>query len=219
LYYTRSFDGGRTFDKNRYITGFVCACCEIAIGFSKGNVLLGWRSVEPGEVRDIFTTLSSDSGATWARPQVASRDNWVLDGCPHAAPSFASTATAVYLAWMTAASGKPEVYMVISKDGGRTFGERLHVSAGVMDATHPRLIVIGDRVGIALEGQIEGPKGAGPTIVYRELDRGGMSAPSAIPSSPGPATAPEMGADHLGVIIGWSRTLGGFPTIHLRRRN
>ncbi len=130
LYYARSLDGGSSFEKNRYVTGLVCACCQIAVGFSKGNVILAWRSVEPGDVRDIFTTVSSDKGATWAKPQLASRDNWVINGCPHEAPTFASTASAVYLAWMTAASDKQEIYMVVSKDGGKTFGERVHVSAG-----------------------------------------------------------------------------------------
>jgi hypothetical protein len=189
------------------------------VGFSKGNVVLAWRSVEPGDVRDIFTTLSSDNGLTWAKPQLAARDNWVIDGCPHAAPSFASTGTALYLAWMTGVSGKAEVYMVASKDGGRTFGERHHVSSGVSEASHPRLIVIRDRVGIAFEGQIEGRKEFGPTIVYRELDGSGLSAPVAVPNDPGPAIAPELAADNRGLLIGWSRTSDGSPTLHLRRRN
>jgi hypothetical protein len=211
-------DGGRTFEKNSYVTGLVCACCQIDIGFSKGNVVLAWRSVEPGDVRDIFTTLSSDKGATWAKPQLAARDNWVIDGCPHAAPSFASTGTALYLAWMTGVSGKAEVYMVASKDGGRTFGERLHVSSGVSEATHPRLIAIRDRVGIAFEGRIDGRKEFGSTIVYRELDRGSLSAPAAIPNDPGPVSAPELTADNRGLLIGWSLASGGFPIIQLRRR-
>jgi hypothetical protein len=180
-------------------------------------VILAWRSVEPGDVRDIFTTISSDNGATWAGPQLASRDNWVINGCPHEAPTFASTETAVYLAWMTAVSGKQEIYTVVSKDGGRTFGERVHMSAGMSRAKHPRLVGIGERVGIAFEGQIEGREAPGSTVVYRELDRGRLSAPVAISGSPRSATATEMAVDHRGVLIGWSQQSGGASTIHLRR--
>jgi hypothetical protein len=218
LYYARSLDGGSSFEKNRYVTGLVCACCQIAVGFSKGNVILGWRSVEPRDVRDIFTTVSSDNGATWDKPQLASRDNWVINGCPHEAPTFASTTSAVYLAWVTAASGKQEIYMVASNDGGKTFGERIHVSAGVSKAKHPRLIGIRDRVGIAFEGQIEGRKEPGSTVIYRELDRSRMSAPTVIPVNPAAATATEMDVDQRGILIGWSQHSGGISTIHLRRR-
>jgi hypothetical protein len=218
LYSARSLDGGGSFEKNRYVTGLVCACCQIAVGFSKGNVVLGWRSVEPGDVRDIFTTVSSDSGATWARPQLASRDNWMINGCPHEAPAFASTATAVYLAWMTAAPGKQEIYMVVSKDGGKTFGERVHVSAGVSKAKHPRIVGIRDRVAVAFEGQIEGRKEPGSTVIYRELDRGRLSAPTNVTDNPESATATEMAVDHRGLLIGWSQPSGGSSTIHLRRR-
>jgi hypothetical protein len=219
LYYARSLDGGASFEKNRYVTGLVCACCQIAVGFSKGNVILAWRSVEPGDIRDIFTTISSDNGATWARPQLASRDNWVINGCPHEAPTFASMETAVYLAWMTAVSGKQEIYMVVSKDGGKTFGERVHASAGMSRAKHPRLVRVGERVGIAFEGQIEGREQSGSTVVYRELGGGSLSAPVAISGSPGPATATEIVVDHRGLLIGWSQLSGGSPAIHLRRRN
>jgi hypothetical protein len=219
LYYARSLDGGNSFEKNRYVTGLVCACCQIAVGFSNGNVILGWRSVEPGDVRDIFTTVSCDNGATWAKPQLASRDNWVVNGCPHEAPTFASTATAIYLAWMTSASGKQEIYMVASKDGGKTFGERVHVSAGVSKAKHPRLVGIHDRVGVAFEGQIEGRKQPGSTVIYRELDGGRMSAPAVIPVKPEAATATEMVVDQRGLLIGWSQRSGETSTIHLRRHN
>jgi hypothetical protein len=147
------------------------------------------------------------------------RDNWVIDGCPHAAPAIASTATDLYLAWPTAVSGKAEIYLVVSKDGGRTFGERLHISAGVSNAAHPRLAVIRDRVGILFEGQIEGRAESVPTVIYRELYSGRLSALTEVPDGRGPASAPEMATDHRGLLIGWSRSSGGTPTIHIRRRN
>jgi hypothetical protein len=187
------------------------------VGFSKGNVVLAWRSVEPGDVRDIFTTLSSDNGATWIKPRLVSRDNWVLDGCPHAAPSTVSTPTGLYVAWMTAVSGKPEIYMVVSRDGGSTFEERLHVSGGVSGAKNPRLVAIRDRVGIVFEGRIEGRERFGSSVIYRELDRTGLSKPTAFQVDAGSTSDPEISADHVGLLIGWSRVSGGSATIQLRR--
>jgi hypothetical protein len=67
---------------------------------------------------------------------------------------------------VTSASGKQEIYMVASKDGGKTLGERVHVSAGVSKAKYPRLVGIRDRMGIAFEGQIEGRKEPGSTVIY-----------------------------------------------------
>jgi hypothetical protein len=109
--------------------------------------------------------------------------------------------------------------MVVSKDGGKTFGERVHVSAGISNVTHPRLVAIGDRVGIAFEGQIDGQKEPGTTVIYRELDSGRMSAPTVIPINPAGAGDTEIAVDQRGLLIGWSQTSGGTSSIHLRRRN
>jgi hypothetical protein len=219
LYYARSLDGGRSFEKNQYVTGLVCACCQIVVNYSKGNVVLAYRSVEPGNIRDIFTTVSSDNGKTWSSPKLASRDNWILDGCPHQAPTLASTPTSLYLAWMTGVSGNAEIYMVESKDGGRTFGERLHVSAGVNGARNPRLVAFGDRVGVVFEGEIEDGKQSEPTVVFRELERGRMSPPRPIPLATESGGHPEIVADDRGLLIGWTRSSSGSSSIHLGRRD
>jgi hypothetical protein len=54
-------------------------------------------------------------------------------------------------------------------------------------------------------------------VIYRELDRGRLSAPVVISGNPGPATSTEMAVDHRGLLIGWSQSSGGSPIIHLRR--
>jgi hypothetical protein len=218
LYYSWSTDGGRTFAKNRYITGLVCACCRLAFGFSKGNVVIAWRSVEPGEVRDIFTTYSSDNGSTWAKPQLASRDNWVIDGCPHVGPSLASTSSALHLAWLTAASGKPELYVITSKDGGRTFNERTLASGGINRANHPRLIARGDRVGIAFEGKVGSAEFPGRSVIYRELGGDGApSPPTVISNDHGVASYPALAEDRRGLLIAWTESIDKESTIYLRR--
>jgi hypothetical protein len=216
LYYSRSLDGGRTFEKNRYIAGRVCACCRLAIGSSRGNLTIAWRSEEPGDVRDIFTATSSDNGSRWTKPQLAHRDNWVIEGCPHVGPTIASTPSALYLAWVTAASGKPELCMVVSKDGGRKFGERLLLSAGINGANHPRIIARKDHVVIAFEGQIE--KGRGTQVIYRQVTGDGVvSAPEVIPNTGGSVSYPAIAEDERGLLIAWSETKEENATICLAR--
>jgi hypothetical protein len=217
LYYSRSLDGGRTFEKNRYVAGRVCACCRLAVGLSKGNVMIAWRSEEPGDVRDIFTALSTDNGSSWSQPRLAHRDNWVIEGCPHVGPAIASTQSELYLAWLTAASGKPEVRMVISRDNGRTFGERIILSDGVTGANHPRLVARGDRVGVVFEGQLE--KAQPASVVYREVGQDGTVLPlTGRRAGQGSASYPALAHYDRGVLIAWSEVKDEKSMVYLGRR-
>jgi hypothetical protein len=131
LYLACSRDQGRTFERNVRVAGNICPCCRAAIGFSKGNALAVWRSVEEGDIRDISVSISSDRGRRWSEPKVVARDNWKINGCPHAGPTIASAGDRTYIAWLTGGDGGPGIFLSSTEDGGRSFSPRRKVSAGV----------------------------------------------------------------------------------------
>lgn len=72
----------------RGVTGGVCYCCKTAIAVASDSVLLAWRHVYPGNMRDIAFTRSQDGGRTFATPVRISEDNWHLEGCPDDGPTM-----------------------------------------------------------------------------------------------------------------------------------
>jgi hypothetical protein len=152
IYGARSQDGGHSFGKNFRIAGDVCACCRAAIAFVDEQVIVALRSVEDGHIRDISISRSSDEGKTWSEPQVASRDGWKINACPHVGPSLATVGEKVYLSWMTGATNRRGVFLAGSKDGGQTFGPAVMLSEGVHGATHPFLASKGNLAVVVFQG-------------------------------------------------------------------
>jgi len=87
----------------RAIAPGVCYCCKtsVATGFD-GSIVVAWRHVYPGNVRDIALARSSDGGQSFAQPVRVSEDNWVLDGCPENGPAVAmGDANSIHVVWPT----------------------------------------------------------------------------------------------------------------------
>ena len=101
IYLTKSTDGGKTFSKNVRVARSVCPCCRVAFGFVEGKVLLAWRQVEAGDIRDIHFASSMDRGDTWQTGKPVFRDGWKIKGCPHVGPSMATLNGKVYVTWFS----------------------------------------------------------------------------------------------------------------------
>ncbi len=102
VWMSRSTDGGKTWEPNRPIyTDPTCPCCRTSVAVAAGGTIyVAWRSILPGDIRDVVVTRSADAGATWAEPVRVREDNWVYPGCPHAGPSLEVDADgAVHVAW------------------------------------------------------------------------------------------------------------------------
>jgi hypothetical protein len=174
-YLARSLDQGKTFEKNVRVAGSVCGCCRVNVGFSQGNVILAWRSVERGDIRDISVSLAADRGRTWSTPRVAARDGWKIAGCPHVGPSMASLGSALYLSWLTRGNGEPGIFLAVSEDGGRAFSPKRKVSDNVSNPGHPFLTANEQKLAMVFE--------AGAEMGYREFyPGGGQSGLARIPA-------------------------------------
>src|SRR5690606_19957859 len=63
----RSTDGGRTFEPGVVVARDVCPCCRTSLAVAPdGAVLVAWRRVFDGDVRDIVVARSTDGGRTFA---------------------------------------------------------------------------------------------------------------------------------------------------------
>jgi hypothetical protein len=131
VYIARSTDSGKTWQKNqRVYEGEACPCCRTAMATdAKGNLYLSWRTVMPGNIRDIVVARSSDGGSSWSEPKRVHADNWVFPGCPHAGPVIHSDDHGrLHISWWTGLEGKAGVYYAHSDDAGETWSKPIDMT-------------------------------------------------------------------------------------------
>jgi hypothetical protein len=131
VFFSSSFDGGRTFSANEKVASDVCPCCKTSLlAAGDGRLYLSWRQVLPGDLRHIAVASTSDKGQTFSEPVIVSDDQWKLNACPVSGAALASgDGGKLIAAWYTAGdAGEPGLYMAESIDGGRTFEPRRPIS-------------------------------------------------------------------------------------------
>ncbi len=197
VYLTRSTDGGRTWHKNsRVSVNEACPCCRTSIETAPNGVMyIAWRTVMPGNVRDIVVAKSIDSGTTWGEAHRVHADGWVFDGCPHAGPSLKLDSRGrLHVAWWTGKEGAAGVWYARSDDGEH-FGEPIPLGVAKHSLpAHVQLALAGDNRVIAAwdDGTVRSPR-----VVSRISTNGGGS----------------FGAQE---VLSADGTVGGFPVIAVR---
>ncbi len=211
-YFTRSVDGGRTWQPNvRVHAGESCPCCRTAVAPGRGDtVYAAWRTVAPGQVREVVVARSADGGRTWAAPVRAQRDGWVIDGCPHAGPSLAVDAAGrVHVAWWSGREGAAGVFYARSDDGGQAFGAP--VPLGVAERSRPAHVqlAVGERVVVAWD---DGTRNT-PVVQVRVSRDGGATFGAATHASDGAraATFPVLALDGARLALAWSEEAPAEP--------
>jgi hypothetical protein len=204
---TRSTDAGVTWTTPTLAdTAQSCPCCRTAIATaSDGTLYLAWRTVLPGNVRDVVVARSSDHGATWATPVRVHADNWVFDGCPHAGPSMqVDSSGMVHIAWWTGKQGAAGTYYARSTDKGRSF--QTPVTLGVDEFSAPAHVQLalgsgGTVVAVWDDGTVRTPK-----VVMRVSHDDGatFSEPTLVSAEGRAATFPVLALRDKEVTIAWS---------------
>jgi hypothetical protein len=204
---TRSADGGTTWTTPALAdTAQSCPCCRTAIATAPdGTLYLAWRTVFPGNVRDVVVARSTDKGATWATPVRVHADNWVFDGCPHAGPSMqVDSAGAVHIAWWTGKEGAAGVYYARSTDKATTFQQPIPLGVGEFSAPSHVQLALGARgavVAVWDDGTVKTPK----VVMRVSHDAGASFAPATLVSSEGrAATFPVLALNNDELTIAWS---------------
>jgi hypothetical protein len=221
IYLARSTNRGESFEKNVKVAENICPCCRLSITFAGDQVLLAWRWVEPGDVRDIHLASSDDRGQTWSKPVMVGRDGWKINGCPHVGPAIAAMGSKVYAAWFTEGSGDPAINLAVSDDGGRSFGTKRQISEGVFDPTHPQMVAGQDKLAVVFQARSASKEqGWGRVgVYYREIHAdGSLSQLVRLPEGKANANYPTVTLGLSGrIFVGWTETSKGESTAYLIR--
>jgi len=213
IYMTKSTDAGRTWAKNVRVGTNVCPCCRVTWGFVNGKVIVGWRYVETGDIRDIYVATSEDKGETWGKPAPVFKDGWKIKGCPHVGPAMAVMNGKLYVTWFTEGANDPAIYLAVSSDAGKTFATRTKLSVGTTDPTHPQIVVNEDRLGVVFQARDAKAKGGWGKmgVYYREIHAdGAMSALVRAGEGKGTLTYPTAQLGLSGrIFLGWTETVEG----------
>jgi hypothetical protein len=122
------FDGER-FGEETVVDSRVCECCQTGMAaLEGGSFLAAYRDRSSEEIRDIsYVRFAS---GRWTEPRALNDDGWELAGCPVNGPQVAAKGSRVAVAWFTASKDEPRVQVVLSEDGGQTFGKPVRVDGG-----------------------------------------------------------------------------------------
>lgn len=221
IYLSRSVDGGKTFEKNIRIARNICPCCRLSIAFAMGRVLVAWRSVESGDVRDIYVAASADRGVTWEKPVLVARDGWKISGCPHVGPAMASIGDKLYVTWFSEGASDPAIYLASSSDGGKSFSAKRKISEGTHDPTHPQVAAGDGKLAVVFQARdASRESGWGRMgVYYREIDSSGTIS-SLVRAGEGKVNAnyPSVAIGLSGrIFLGWTETSEGVSKAYLLR--
>jgi hypothetical protein len=151
LYSASSTDNGKTWQKNVRIAQSVCPCCRPdVVSLSDGKIMVAWRKVFPGQIRDMVCAISGDNGKSWSAPRRIAVDNWHIMGCPETGPRLAVIGKRIFAAWYSKGTGKnPGIRLSWSDDDGATWCEPAIISKGLEDAGHPDIFADAKKVYVA----------------------------------------------------------------------
>ncbi len=204
---SRSSDGGRTWETNQRVsTDEACPCCRTALASGgDGAMFLAWRTVLPGNIRDIVVASSTDGGATWSPEVRVHADNWVFEACPHAGPSMqVDAAGTVHIAWWTGKQGSAGVYYARSEDRGGSWSPPVAIATAAVSRPAHVQLSLGDNGMVAVawdDGTV-----ATPQVLLRVSRDGGRSfAPTQEVSSRGRAAGfPVLAVAGDRITLAWS---------------
>src|SRR5438093_356832 len=160
-----------------------------------------YRDRSDKEIRDI--SIARYANGRWSPPEALSKDGWEIDGCPINGPAVSSIGKNVAVAWFTAPDEKPQVYLLMSTDSGKTFGKKIPVDGGNPAG---RVEVVSLPSGVAVVSWME-RIAQGPRIHVRRFDANGVAtAPIDVSQAAGVRSGgfPKMIASGNDLILAWT---------------
>lgn len=196
---TMSMSG--TLSAEAVVDARVCDCCQTAMAMTPHGAVVVYRDRSADEMRDIAIA----SPVANAHSGLVHSDRWHLTGCPVNGPRIVANGARAAVAWYTAASGKPQVLVAFSRDGGATFGSPIRVDAG-----HPAgrvdVVLLGD--GSAVATWVENAS----QIVARRVTESGILDPvQTVGASKASIGFPRIAFSNEKILAAWN----GDDGVHL----
>ena len=108
------------FSDERILDPFVCDCCNISLLVDPAGALHLYYRENQDNIRDIAQMSSTDNGRTFSKPQILSKDNWQINGCPHSGPTSSAGGGSPLVAWFSGTQDSPGI-RVVNEQGKRLF--------------------------------------------------------------------------------------------------
>jgi hypothetical protein len=128
VFFSSSTDGGTTFSKLLDVSNTRGVSSEPDMAVDDfGTVYLVWADTGSRTGKwNIFFTLSHDGGKTWQAPSDVS-----LTGGRSSQPAISAREGFIVVVWRdtTAHEGSPNIWMALSRDAGKSFGEARNISS------------------------------------------------------------------------------------------
>src|SRR5579872_2456229 len=114
--------------KEETLDSDVCTCCPTSIVRTPKGLLVAYRDHTPQDIRDI-AVIRFENGR-WLPSKILNPDKWEINACPVNGASVAARENRVAIAWYTESQDSPRTQLVLSSDGGATFGKPVRLSTG-----------------------------------------------------------------------------------------
>jgi hypothetical protein len=200
LMYTTIATNG-TLGPETQIDNRTCECCQTSMASTPEGLVAVYRDRSEKEIRDI--SIARYVNGKWSPPQDLSNDGWEIDGCPVNGPAVSSNGKNVAVAWFTAPDDKPQMYLLMSADSGRTFGKKMRFDGGNPAG---RAGVVSLPSGDAVVSWIE-RTGQGPRLHARRFSANGVaSAAMDVSRTIGVRSGgvPKMVVSGNDIIVAWT---------------
>jgi hypothetical protein len=135
-------EGRAGFKNERKIGGPACQCCKLDFYVDRNkNVHLLYRGILDNSIRDIMHLSSGDNFQTASAPLRISKDEWKIDGCPHAGPSMTAGKDSLHFVWYTMGGGEGIFYCSADRRG-TAYSAKENLGKAV--AKYPHITAVGE---------------------------------------------------------------------------
>jgi hypothetical protein len=200
LMYTTIAPNG-TLGPEMQIDNRTCECCKTAMTATPDGLIAVYRDRSDKEIRDI--SIARFASGKWSAAEQLSKDGWEIEGCPVNGPAVSSNGKNAAVAWFTAPDDKPQVYLLMSSDSGKTFGKKIRVDGGNPQG---RVEVVSLASGDALVSWIERtPQGS--RLEMRRFGANGVAAaPIDVSKTAGVRSGgfPKMVVTGNDIVLAWT---------------
>lgn len=146
---SRSSDYGNSFSADVLASstaGDVCDCCPASLVSSGSKVMTLYRN-NVSNIREIWTSVSSDGGATFPASLEIDSTNWMITSCPSSGPDAFVIGDTLYSVFMSKASGKELVHLSRASLSGSTYWHKRITGdfSGLLSQNYPRIANSGAR--------------------------------------------------------------------------